>query len=619
MPIFSSPDQLKDHKAYVPLLKKALLNVKPDAEKKFLYYKQFPFGAKKLPLVVVDFDVNFQNALNKAGHKTSAEGMVALTSKDELNFEPKKGDLKRAGIQKYFSTMGGGIKPVYVPVGETDDEETTETSEGDSSGSISAGPFPINLDALKWKAWFRAKPRWPEVLTKASWDKNKSVLAKMTLSTGVGEQLKACEAAYQAAVAKMPVFSRANQQACQAYINDATVKALHESLKSLKDIATKAAVEAQKSTFVPKSTAQLCNNISGAADALLVSCNPNTLGGCLVETIKAAGPPWPVDKLKAEPDLQKRIALSEKMLELKSGTASERDQVEEILALAKKEWGVSQAKAAYAAQMNEIDHQGDANTPAYNPGKQFNPKNLQEREKIFDDKKVQQLMKDTGLTEGEVLAIRAYTAENYKFINPAIANQKDRTDKGGKDWMNQNAPDPSQAGSEKGKKLLQEDLKKFNEGSAKDGGTKMNMYEEGALHAGMMVEAFKKLPKKSGTLYRGTRMIPEDFAKTYSKGKEVAYEAFASQSTSKEVARGFANGTSGNIRAPDDATTSVFIEAQITDARDVQALSVYGDKEKEWLLPPGTKLRVVDVQEDSQRDAGLPPAKQWKKVIMKQV
>ena len=198
MPIFSSPDQLKDHKVYVPLLKKALLGVKPDAEKKFLYYKLFPFGAKKLPLVIVDFDANFQNALNKAGHKTSAEGTVTLTQKDELNFEPKKGDLKRGGIRKYFSTMGGGIKPVYVPVGETDDEEATEGTEAPNS----AGSFPINPGALKWTNWFREKPVWPEALTKASWDKNKSVLAKMTLSTGVGEQLKTCEAAFQAAVKK---------------------------------------------------------------------------------------------------------------------------------------------------------------------------------------------------------------------------------------------------------------------------------------------------------------------------------------------------------------------------------------------------------------------------------
>jgi len=509
--------------------------------------------------------------------------------------------------------MGGGIKPVYVPVGETDDEESTEATEA----PISTGSFPINTGALKWTGWFREKPIWPEALTKTNWDKNKSVLAKMTLSTGIGEQLKTCEAAFQAAMKKMPFFPPANQKDCQAYINDSTVKTLHESLKSLRDIAGKAATEAQKSTFIPKSTTQLCSNISSAADTLMVGCNPNTLSGCLGEAIKLAQP-WPIDKLKAESDLQKRIAICEKLLALKGGTPPERDQVEDILALAKKEWGVSHAKAAYAAQMKGVDHQGDANTPAYNPGKQFDPKNLQQKEKIFDDKKVQQLMKDTGLTEGEVLAIRTYTASNYMYINPAIANQKDRTDKGGKDWMNQNAPDPSEAGNAKGKKLLEEDLKKFNEGSAKEAGTKRSLYEEGALHAGMMAEAFKKLPRKSGTLYRGARMTPENFAQAYAKGKEVTYEAFASQSTSQQVARDFANG-GGDVTPPDTATTSVFIEAQITDARDVQALSVYGDREKEWLLPPGTKLRVIDVQDDTQKEPGHPPARQWKKVFMKQV
>lgn len=123
MAIFSSPDNFKDHKAYVALLKRALLQVKPDATKKFLYFKQYPFGPKKLPLVLVDFDVNCPAALAKAGHRPTDEGAVSLTPQDELNFEPKKGALKRIRLRKYFSTMGGGIKPVFVPEGEVDDEE----------------------------------------------------------------------------------------------------------------------------------------------------------------------------------------------------------------------------------------------------------------------------------------------------------------------------------------------------------------------------------------------------------------------------------------------------------------------------------------------------------------
>ena len=109
MPIFTSPNNFEDHKQYVALLKKSLLVVKPDAQKKFLYFKQYPFGAKKFPLVLVDFDMNCQAALAKAGHKPTDEGLVSLTPQDELNFEPKKGTLKRVRLKKYFATLGGGL------------------------------------------------------------------------------------------------------------------------------------------------------------------------------------------------------------------------------------------------------------------------------------------------------------------------------------------------------------------------------------------------------------------------------------------------------------------------------------------------------------------------------
>ena len=123
MAIFSNPDAFKEHKQYVPLLKKALLLVKSGAEKKFLYFKQYPpFGGKKPPLVLVDYDTNCTTILTKAGHKPTAEGIVTLTAADELNFEVKKGALKRISLKKYFSTMGSGIKNVFVPAGEVDDE-----------------------------------------------------------------------------------------------------------------------------------------------------------------------------------------------------------------------------------------------------------------------------------------------------------------------------------------------------------------------------------------------------------------------------------------------------------------------------------------------------------------
>ncbi|MFO1513170.1 MAG: hypothetical protein U1F83_09710 [Verrucomicrobiota bacterium] len=124
MAIFSNPEAFKEHKQYVALLKKALLVVKPGVEKKFLYFKQYPpFGGKKPPLVLVDYDSNCVAALAKAGHKPAAEGLATLTEQDELNFEANKGTLKRIRLKKYFATMGSGIKPVFVPAGEVDEEE----------------------------------------------------------------------------------------------------------------------------------------------------------------------------------------------------------------------------------------------------------------------------------------------------------------------------------------------------------------------------------------------------------------------------------------------------------------------------------------------------------------
>jgi hypothetical protein len=145
MPTFSQPDAFKDHKQYIALLKKALLTVKPEGQKKFLYFKQYAFGPKKLPLVLVDFDSRCAGDLAQAGAKPSDEGTVSLTPEGELNFEPKRGALKRLRLKKYFATMGGGIKPVFVPAGETDDEGETEPG----SDVPPAPPLPGDPNAAK--------------------------------------------------------------------------------------------------------------------------------------------------------------------------------------------------------------------------------------------------------------------------------------------------------------------------------------------------------------------------------------------------------------------------------------------------------------------------------------
>jgi hypothetical protein len=127
MAIFNSLDDFKDHKQYVALLKRALLGVKPESRKNFLYFKKYPFGPKKLPLVLVDIAPALRSTLLKTPPKPAGEGFVSLTPQDELNFESEKSDFKRIRIKRYFSTLSGGIKDVYVPAGEVDDETPSES------------------------------------------------------------------------------------------------------------------------------------------------------------------------------------------------------------------------------------------------------------------------------------------------------------------------------------------------------------------------------------------------------------------------------------------------------------------------------------------------------------
>ena len=136
MPIFTSPDEFEEHKKYIVLLKKALQVVKPGIEKKFLYFKKYPFGGKSFQLVLVDFDLNCKSTLTKAGNKITAEGLVKLTEQDELNFEAAIGNLKRISLKKYFGKMGPGIKAVFVPPGEVDEEGGGEESQSEEGGAV---------------------------------------------------------------------------------------------------------------------------------------------------------------------------------------------------------------------------------------------------------------------------------------------------------------------------------------------------------------------------------------------------------------------------------------------------------------------------------------------------
>jgi hypothetical protein len=210
------------------------------------------------------------------------------------------------------------------------------------------------------------------------------------------------------------------------------------------------------------------------------------------------------------------------------------------------------------------------------------------------------LIKQYGLTEAEVLAVKVYTAQDYTYMNPATANSESymvsqNFDKDS--WKKMEIPGTAEAylASPEGRKHLKQ------------------LFEEGSLHGAMAVAALKKLPSMQGTCYRGERMTEKAFRDKYGdaqnwKKPTTSRPNFTSLSRVRAEAQRFADGKDCK---GDDKTVSVFIEAEIKTGRDVRDLSVLGKAEEEWLLLPGTKLETISVEQRPSGTPGDPIATRW--------
>jgi hypothetical protein len=201
------------------------------------------------------------------------------------------------------------------------------------------------------------------------------------------------------------------------------------------------------------------------------------------------------------------------------------------------------------------------------------------------------LIQRYGLTEAEILAVKVYTAPDYKYINPATANDEV--------WM-------AKPGQEqfKGKP---ENYLNTDQGRAE----MRQLLQEGSLHSAMVVAALQKMEQKTGLCFRGERMTPAEFKKSY--GDAEPYElpavkktALTSIATDRSSAEYFAN-----LSKDKEQTISVMSEVQVTSGREIRDLSIQGRGEGEWLLLPDTVLQTDSVQELPTGDAGSPQATRW--------
>jgi hypothetical protein len=208
------------------------------------------------------------------------------------------------------------------------------------------------------------------------------------------------------------------------------------------------------------------------------------------------------------------------------------------------------------------------------------------------------LIKQYGLTEGEVLAVKVYTADDYKYIG--AANNPDAPWNAGKleARVKQNQPD-GYLDTDEGQRAVRQ------------------ISEEGSLHGAMTIEAVKKLPPKEGWLYRGMRLTEAEFQKQYPDPvPDETLGQITSLATEEQAAQKFADGqgNAGNLAK----NVSVMIYVHVETGRDIGDLSVFGRAEKEWLLLPGVVLVTDSVEELRNGAPGNPPAKRWVKITKHQ-
>jgi hypothetical protein len=186
-----------------------------------------------------------------------------------------------------------------------------------------------------------------------------------------------------------------------------------------------------------------------------------------------------------------------------------------------------------------------------------------------------QVVEASSLTEAEVAAIQIFTAEDYKYINPAMAGStwEGKNPEGKESWLTENI-----------KKEQDEKGKTFEPGASHKA-----MREEGGLHAGVAMQGLRKLPLYTGKVYRGAGYTDEDFRAKVAVGRVFPFNSFGSSSKDRAVAEKFAHDQTGK-------TCLVIFVIENSGGRDVSKLSLAAF-EQEVALLPGSKYSVESVKE----------------------
>jgi hypothetical protein len=175
----------------------------------------------------------------------------------------------------------------------------------------------------------------------------------------------------------------------------------------------------------------------------------------------------------------------------------------------------------------------------------------------------------SGLTDAELTAIRIYTAQDYAYMNPVLANNKG--------WLDY-----------KIKELVKQGQINLGGRDTLNDKERQQVKEEAIRHSDKAVEGLAKLPDIKKEVYRGVGLTQKEFNDQYQKGKTVTLPSFTSTSLDKKVSKGFAK------REAKGGKVGILLVMQVTKGKDIGDLSVF-DKEKEVLLPPKSSFKVDSI------------------------
>lgn len=179
-----------------------------------------------------------------------------------------------------------------------------------------------------------------------------------------------------------------------------------------------------------------------------------------------------------------------------------------------------------------------------------------------------------GLTDAEATAIGVYSAQDYRYINPAVANNPN--------WMK---------ASLKGKDLGVKDPTVAAELAQNGPVTGVNATQaglEGLEHKPVLLQALKKLKAADGEAFRGRGMNPDEVETLKQPGVTWREDAFASTSRRRGKAEEFAvkeGAKTGKV--------GVLFVYNLRNGRDIAPFSLAD--EAEVLLLPNAAFRVTNV------------------------